>query len=57
MLSKLEVHNSETEWEDRYATPEEKFLLKAWFLMDHGVSVTQGTLKKGVMNPGFNLLD
>ncbi len=56
-LSKLETYNSKTEWEDRHTTPEEKFLLKAWFLMDHGVSVTQGLIKKGVMAPGFNLLD
>ncbi len=49
-------HRSVTLWEDPYTTVEEKFLLKFWFLMDHGVSITQNLIQKGVLQPGFNLL-
>ena len=57
LLASLEAHKSATGWEDPQTTPEEKFLLKAWFLMDHGISVTQGVLKRGAMRPRFNLLN
>jgi len=55
LMQALGGHRSVTEWEDGCATPEEKFLLRAWFLMDHGVSVTQGLIQKGMMNPGADL--
>jgi hypothetical protein len=55
LMNALKNHASVTEWEDDCTTPEEKFLLRAWFLMDHGTSVTQGLIQKGVMNPGSNL--
>ncbi len=46
---------SVTGWEDPYTTPEEKLLLRFWFLMDHGLSVTQGLLNKGALLPGADL--
>lgn len=49
-------HRSVTDWEDPHTTPEEKILLKFWFLMDHGVSITQGLIKKGVLDKSFDLL-
>lgn len=55
LMQDLEGHASVTEWEDPCTTPEEKFLLRAWFLMDHGVSVTQGLVQKGMMGPGADL--
>jgi len=55
LMQALKKHSSVTEWEDAYTTPEEKFLLRAWFLMDHGTSVTQGLVQKGVLNPGSDL--
>ena len=42
LMRDLKGHASVTEWEDAYTSPEEKFLLRCWFLMDHGVSITQG---------------
>ena len=44
-----------TSWEDRFTTSEEKLLLKFWFMMDHGVNITQGLIKKGVFSPGSDL--
>lgn len=55
VMQGLEKHSSVTEWEDAYTTPEEKFLLRAWFLMDHGAAVTQGLVQKGGMNPGADV--
>lgn len=55
LVSKLEQYRSKTEWEDPHTTVEEKFLLRFWFLMDHGVNVTQGLLNKGVLDPGADL--
>ncbi|MDH3257531.1 MAG: hypothetical protein OEM27_07925 [Nitrospinota bacterium] len=55
LMRDLKQHTSVTEWEDAHTTPEEKFLLRCWFLMDHGVSVTQGMVHKGVLNPGSDL--
>ncbi len=49
------AHRSVPNWEDPHTTPEEKILLKFWFLMDHGVSVNQGVIKKGVLMPGADL--
>lgn len=55
LMQELDKHASVTEWEDTCTTPEEKFLLRAWFLMDHGVTITQGLIQKGVMSPGSDL--
>jgi len=44
-----------TSWEDAYTTVEEKLLLKFWFLMDHGVKITQGLIKKGALSPNADL--
>ncbi|MCH8156152.1 MAG: hypothetical protein IID18_00105 [Nitrospinae bacterium] len=51
----VKEHKSLTSWEDRYSMPEEKLLLKFWFLMDHGVAVTQRLVQKGVLDPGADL--
>ena len=56
LLKEVGEHRSVTLWEDPYTTVEEKLLLKFWFLMDHGVSITQGLIQKGVLRPGFDLL-
>ncbi len=55
LFEELGKHRSVTLWEDPYTTVEEKLLLKFWFLMDHGVSVTQNLILKGVLQPGFDL--
>ena len=57
LMRDLKKHDSVTEWEDTHTTPEEKFLLRCWFLMDHGVSVTQGLVQKGALNPGVDVWD
>jgi hypothetical protein len=44
-----------TSWEDKFTTVEEKLLLKFWFLMDHGVKITQGLVKKGAFSPDSDL--
>jgi hypothetical protein len=44
-----------TSWEDEFTTVEEKLLLKFWFLMDHGVKITQGLIKKGALSPNSHL--
>ena len=48
-------HKSTTEWEDTYTTPEEKLLLRFWFLMDHGVTVNQKVVDSGVLKPGADI--
>jgi hypothetical protein len=55
LLTALEKHRSVTFWEDSYTMPEEKLLLKFWFLKDHGVSITPRLIQKGVFLPGFDL--
>jgi hypothetical protein len=57
LMRDLKGHASVTEWEDAHTTPEEKLLLRCWFLMDHGVSITQGLVQKGVLNPGADMWD
>jgi len=52
LFREMEKYNSVTFWEDPYTTTEEKFLLRFWFLMDHGVSITQGLVNKGILRPG-----
>ena len=48
-------HKSTIEWEDAYTTPEEKLLLRFWFLMDHGVTVNQKIINLGVLKPGEDI--
>ena len=48
-------HKSMTEWEDAYTTPEEKILLRFWFLMDHGVTINQKIVNTGVLKPGADI--
>ena len=51
----LASHKSITQWEDSYTTPEEKLLLRFWFLMDHGVTVNQKIIKSGILKPGEDI--
>ena len=46
---------SVTLWEDAYVTPEEKILVRFWFLMDHGVAINQKLVDSGVLKLGFDL--
>ncbi|MEC7641318.1 MAG: hypothetical protein VYC17_04095 [Nitrospinota bacterium] len=55
IFQKMARHKSVTTWEDPYTTTQEKILLRFWFLMDHGVSISQGLLKKGVLDPSLDL--
>ena len=55
LMRDLKGHASVTEWEDAHTTSEEKILLRCWFLMDHGVSITQGLVQKGALNPGVDM--
>lgn len=57
LMQDIKGHASVTEWEDAHTTPEEKLLLRCWFLMDHGVSITQGLVQKGVLNPDADVWD
>lgn len=57
LYDEIAQHRSVTEWEDPHTTTEEKILLKFWFLMDHGVSITQGLINKGALSPSTDLLD
>jgi hypothetical protein len=52
----LAESRSETEWEDSYTTAEEKAMLKFWFLMDHGVNITQAVINKGILKKSFDML-
>ena len=49
------AHKSTIKWEDAYTTPEEKLLLKFWFLMDHGVMIDQKIINSGVLKPGEDI--
>ena len=51
----IAAHKSMTEWEDAYTTPEEKILLRFWFLMDHGVTINQKIVNAGVLKPGADI--
>ena len=51
----IAAHKSMTEWEDAYTTPEEKILLRFWFLMDHGVTINQKIVNTGVLKPGADI--
>jgi hypothetical protein len=56
-MSDLDKNRSETDWEDPYTTAEEKALLKFWFLMDHGVNISQATINKGVLEKSFDFIN
>ena len=56
LYDSIAKQKSITAWEDEFTTVEEKLLLKFWFLMDHGVKITQGLVKKGAFTPGSDLL-
>ena len=49
------MHKSTIKWEDAYTTPEEKLLLRVWFLMDHGVMINQKIINSGVLKPGEDI--
>jgi hypothetical protein len=51
----IAAHKSKTEWEDAYTTPEEKILLRFWFLIDHGITINQKVINAGVLKPGTDL--
>ena len=55
LYSALAKHKSGMGWEDAYTTPEEKLLLRFWFLMDHGVTVNQKIVNLGVLQPGEDI--
>ena len=55
LFEEISSHRSVTLWEDRHTTPQEKLMLKFWFLMDHGVNITQGLVQKGLLRPGVDL--
>jgi len=55
LYQEIARHRSVTGWEDAHTLPEEKILLKIWFLMDHGVPVTQRVIDKGLLKPGIDL--
>jgi hypothetical protein len=55
MYKAIATHKSKTEWEDEYTTPEEKILLRFWFLIDHGVTINQKVINAGVLKPGADL--
>jgi hypothetical protein len=51
----IAAHKSKAEWEDAYTTPEEKVLLRFWFLIDHGITINQKVINTGVLEPGADL--
>ena len=55
LYEEIKKQRALTSWENEHTTPEEKLLLKFWFLMDHGVPVTQRLVQKGVFRPGADL--
>ena len=55
LYKEIASKQSVTEWEDAYTTPEEKILLRFWFLMDHGATINQKLVDRGVLKPGFDL--
>ena len=55
LYNAIAMHKSGTGWEDSYTTPEEKLLLRFWFLMDHGVAVNQKIINSGVLKPGEDI--
>ena len=55
LFKEVAANKSVTEWEDAYTGAEEKILLRFWFLMDHGVTINQKLVDRGVLQPGFDL--
>ena len=55
LYKKIATKTSVTNWEDPNVTPEEKILLRFWFLMDHGVTINQKIIDLGVLKPGFDI--
>ena len=55
LYNAIAIDKSGTGWEDSYTTPEEKLLLRFWFLMDHGVAVNQKIINSGVLKPGEDI--
>ena len=55
LYNAIAMHKSGTGWEDSYTTPEEKLLLRFWFLMDHGVAVNQKIINSGILKPGEDI--
>ena len=55
LYDSIAKQKSVTSWEDEFTTVEEKLLLKFWFLMDHGVKITPGLVKKGAFSPDSDL--
>ena len=55
LYTTIAEHKSMTEWEDVYTTPEEKILLRFWFLIDYGVTVNQKIINAGVLKPGADI--
>jgi hypothetical protein len=57
LYDSIAKQKSITAWEDKFTTAEEKLLLKFWFLIDHGVKITQSLINKGVFFPGSGLCE
>ncbi len=55
LYNSIAMHKSGTGWEDTYTTPEEKLLLRFWFLMDHGITINQKIINAGVLKPGEDI--
>jgi hypothetical protein len=55
LYNEIAAHKSKTEWEDSYTTPEEKILLRFWFLIDHGVTLNQKVINAGILKPRADL--
>ncbi len=55
LYKEIASKQSVTEWEDAYTTPEEKILLRFWFLMDYGVAINQKLVDSGALRPEFDL--
>ncbi len=55
LLKEMASHKSITEWEDAYTSPEEKILLRIWFLKDYGVTINQKLVDLGVLRPKYDL--
>lgn len=55
LYKSIACKSSVTLWEDAYTTPEEKILLRFWFLMDHCVTINQKLVDSGVLKTGFDL--
>ncbi len=57
LFKEVAAFKSLTEWEDTYTGAEEKILLRFWFLMDHGVTINQQLIDRGVLQSGSDLLE